>query len=460
MLCMKSGNAQTADAALRRRTSRSSELFEAASRVLPGGVGSTARSTKVGWTPYPPSIDHGDGAYVWDADGNRYVDYLLGLGPMLLGHRHPVVTEAVASAIRRLGTMFGLPYELERLAAEKVIAAVPGIDLVRFSNSGSEAAATAIRLARAFTGRPLIVRFEGMYHGWIDTLYWSNHPEPDEAGPLPRPRPVVAGPGVPQALADTIAVLSWNDEESVRTFMVDHGDQVAAIITEPVMLNTGCILPEPGYLQALRTITSEHGALLIFDEVITGFRFARGGGQEFYDVRPDLTVLAKGLGGGFPVAAVGGSEGVMAMIAEGRYSQSGTYNSNTIATAAVCAALDVLDDETLYARQVRLGTRLMDAIRDVAAREGIPVRVEGLGTVFQVWFSEEPIRNYRDAVRCSNGARFRRWFEEMFLRDVLFHPNHFENLFLSMMHTDEDVDRTIEAADDALATIARERPAP
>ncbi|MGZ4129556.1 MAG: aspartate aminotransferase family protein, partial [Actinomycetota bacterium] len=273
------------------RTPRSAELFELASRSLPGGVGSTARSRKVGWTPYPPAIDHGEGSAVWDVDGNRYVDYLLGLGPMLLWHCHPVVTEAVVDAIRRLGTMFGLPYELERQAAEKVVAAVPGIDMVRFSNSGSEAAATAIRLARAFTGRPLVVRFEGMYHGWIDTLYWSNHPDPDEAGPAARPRPVPAGPGVPPALEDTLIVLNWNDEDSIRAVMEERGDQVAAIITEPVMLNTGCILPEPGYLAVLREVADAHGALLIFDEVITGFRFSRGGAQEHYGVLPDLTVL-------------------------------------------------------------------------------------------------------------------------------------------------------------------------
>jgi glutamate-1-semialdehyde 2,1-aminomutase len=439
------------------RTPRSAELFELASRSLPGGVGSTARGRKVGWTPYPPAIDHGDGSAVWDVDGNRYVDYLLGLGPMLLGHRHHVVTEAVVDAIRGLGTMFGLPYELERRAAEKVVAAVPGIDMVRFSNSGSEAAATAIRLARAFTGRPLVVRFEGMYHGWIDTLYWSNHPDPDEAGPAAHPRPVPAGPGVPPALEDTLVVLSWNDEDSIRTLMEERGDQVAAIITEPVMLNTGCILPEPGYLALLRDVADAHGALLIFDEVITGFRFSRGGAQEYYGVLPDLTVLAKGLGGGFPVAAVGGSERVMAMIAEGRYSQSGTYNSSTVAAAAVCAAMDVLEDPELYRRQVALGTRLMDGIRGIAAHRDVPVRVEGLGTVFQVWFSEEPIRNYRDAVRCSDERTFRRWWEEMFVRGVLFHPNQFENLFLSMVHSHEDVDRTLTAADEALATLASER---
>jgi glutamate-1-semialdehyde 2,1-aminomutase len=457
MLCMRSGNGASPDDAFLARTTRSAELFEAAGRSLPAGVGSTARGRRVGWTPYPPFIDRGEGSTIWDVDGNRYVDYLLGLGPMLLGHRHPVVTEAVVSAVRELGTMFGLPYELERMAAEKVIDAVPGIDMVRFSNSGSEAAATAIRLSRAFTGRPLVVRFEGMYHGWIDTLYWSNHPDLDEAGPMSSPRPVPAGPGVPPALAETLAVLTWNDADAIRTFMAEHGDRVAAIITEPVMLNTGCILPEPGYLEVLREVADAHGSLLIFDEVITGFRFARGGGQAHYGVRPDLTVLAKGLGGGFPVAAIGGSERVMSMIAEDRYSQSGTYNSNVVAAAAVCAAMDVLDEPAMYERQVALGLRLMAGIRAIADERDLPVRVEGLGTVFQVWFTAEPIRNYRDAVRCADDRAFRRWWEEMFLRGVLFHPNHLENLFLSMVHTDEDVDRTLAAADEALATLAEER---
>jgi glutamate-1-semialdehyde 2,1-aminomutase len=445
------------DAAFLARTRRSAELFELASRSLPAGVGSTARSAYVGWTPYPPLVSDGSGSRIRDADGNVYVDYLLGLGPMLLGHRHPAVTEAVVRAIRELGTMFGLPYELERTAAEKVIEAVPGIEMIRFSNSGTEAAATAVRLARAFTGRELVVRFEGMYHGWNDALYWSNHPDLERAGPLPRPRPVPAGPGVPPALADTLAVLSWNDPEALDSFMRERGDEVAAVITEPVMLNTGCIMPEPGYLETLREVASRHGALLIFDEVITGFRFARGGAQQHFGVLPDLTVLAKGLGGGFPVAAVGGTERVMRIIAEGRYSQSGTYNSNTVATAAVVASMDVLAEPGLYERQTALGRRLMDGIREIAAAQGIPVRVEGLGTVFQVWFSSEPIRTYRDAVRCSDPSAFRHWWEEMFVRGVLFHPNHFENLFLSLVHTDADVDRTLSVAAEALPRVAAAR---
>jgi len=329
---------------------RSGALFDEARRYIPGGAGSSARTVKFGWQPYPPFMAEGSGSRLRDVDGHEYVDYLLGLGPMILGHRHPAVTGAVAAAISGLGTCFGLPYELEIEAARKVVAAVPGVDMVRFTNSGSEAVGTAVRLARAHTGRRLVIRFEGHYHGWQDTIYWSNHVDPAAAGPASSPRPVPSGPGVPAELAGTLIVLTWNDAESFAKVMDERGDEVAAVITEPVMFNTGCVLPEPGYLELLRQETQRHGALLIFDEVITGFRFARGGAQEFFGVTPDLTTLAKGLGGGFPVAAIGGSTAVMSMIAEGRYSHSGTYNANVIACAAVSATMDVLAEPGLFDR--------------------------------------------------------------------------------------------------------------
>ena len=444
--------------AIADRTKKSRALFERASRTIPGGAGSSARTVKFGWAPYPPFMAQGKGSRLWDVDGNEYVDYLLGLGPMILGHRHPVVTRAVSDAINEYGTCFGLPYELEVEAAEKVVAAVPGIEQVRFTNSGSEAVGTAVRLARAQTGRRLIVRFEGHYHGWQDTVYWSNHPDPAEAGPASHPRPVVAGPGVPAELADTLVVLTWNDPESITALMAERGHEVAAIITEAAVFNTGCILPEPGYLELLRSLTTEHGSLLIFDEVITGFRFCRGGAQEWFGITPDLTTLAKGLGGGFPVAAVGGSNQAMSMIAEGRYSHSGTYNANVVQCAAVSATMDVLAEPGLYERQRAVGDRLADGLRKLAAEAGIPATVDGLGTVFQLWFASEPIRNWRDAERYADEAMFTRWFQEMFQRGVLFHPLQFENLFVSLVHTDDDVDRTLLAADesfDVLAGVAR-----
>jgi glutamate-1-semialdehyde 2,1-aminomutase len=434
---------------------RSGELFRRAQEVIPGGAGSSARTVKFGWKPYPPFIAEGQGSRLRDVDGHEYIDYLLGLGPMILGHRHPVVTEAVVAAVRDLGTCFGLPYELEIQAAGKVVDAVPGVEMIRFTNSGSEAVGSAVRIARAVTGRRIVIRFEGHYHGWQDTVYWSNHVDPAEAGPADRPRPVKSGPGVPQELADTLIVLSWNDPESFVRVMAERGDEVAAVITEPAVFNTGCILPEPGYLELLRSETQKYGALLIFDEVITGFRFARGCAQEYFGVTPDITTLAKGLGGGFPVAAIGGSREVMSIIAEGRYSHSGTYNANVVQCAAVSATMDLLAEPGLYERQRALGYRLAEGIARLTEEAGFPTRVEGLGTVFQLWFTEHPIRNWRDAERYSSEALFTRWYQEMLQRGVLFHPSHLENLFVSLVHTDEDIDLTLEAASDALRAMSR-----
>ena len=395
------------------QTPKSGELFARASRVIPGGAGSSARTVKFGWKPYPPFIAGGTGSRITDVDGNEYVDYLLGLGPMILGHRHPVVTEAVTKAISDFGTCPGLPYELEIEAAAKVADAVPGVEMVRFSNSGSEVVGSAVRLARAYTGRRLIIRFEGHYHGWQDTVYWSNHVDPAVAGPPEAPRPVAAGPGVALELADTLIVLTWNDPDSFRRVMAERGHEVAAVITEAAVFNSGCIMPEPGYLELLREETKKAGALLIFDEVITGFRFCRGGAQEWFGVTPDLTTLAKGLGGGFPVAAIGGSAEVMGMIAEGRYSHSGTYNANAVACAAVSATMDLLAEPGLYERQRKVGERLAEGLRKLAADAGVPVRVDGLGTVFQVWFSDHPIANWRDAERYADVDRFTRWYQEI-----------------------------------------------
>jgi glutamate-1-semialdehyde 2,1-aminomutase len=438
------------------RTRRSGELFATASRIIPGGAGSSARTVKFGWKPYPPFVASGSGSRVTDADGNEYVDYLLGLGPMILGHRHPKVTEAVTRAITEIGTCPGLPYELEIEAAQKVADAVPGIEMVRFSNSGSEVVGSAVRLARAYTDRRIIIRFEGHYHGWQDTVYWSNHVDPAEAGPQDAPRPVAAGPGVPLELKATLIVLTWNDPDSFRRVMAERGHEVAAVITEAAVFNTGCILPEPGYLELLRAETRKAGALLIFDEVITGFRFCRGGAQEWFGVTPDLTTLAKGLGGGFPVAALGGSREVMGMIADGRYSHSGTYNANVVACAAVNATMDLLAEPGLYERQRAKGDRLADGLRSLAEDAGIPVRVDGLGTVFQLWFSEHPIRNWREAEKYADVDRFTRWYQEMFMRGVLFHPSQYENLFVSLVHTDADIDRTLDAAAQSLKVLAAE----
>ncbi len=437
------------------RTRTTKALFERAKLTIPGGAGSTARLPRNGWQPYPLFIAEGTGSRVRDVDGNEYIDYLLGLGPMILGHRHPAVTQAVTDAVAELGTCFGLPYELEIEAAEKVVAAVPGVEQVRFTNSGSEAVGTAVRLARATTGRRLIVRFEGHYHGWQDTVYWSNHVDPHLAGPAAHPRPVAMGGGVPAELEDTLIVLNWNDPESFVALMDQRGHEIAAVLTEPAVLNTGCILPEPGYLELLREQTTKHGAMLIFDEVITGFRFARGGAQEWFGVTPDLTTYAKGIGGGFPVAAIGGTTEAMRLIADGTYSHSGTYNANVVQCAAVSATMDVLAEPGLYERQRALGDRLARGLEGIAADKGIDAYVEGIGTVFQLWFSGHRVRNWRDAAAHAREDVFTRWWQEMIVRGVLFHPLQFENLFVSLVHTDDDIDATLNAAEDALTVVAR-----
>lgn len=436
----------------------SGRMFERAARVLPGGVGSSARMVRAGWKPYPPFVASAEGSRVTDVDGNVYLDYLLGLGPMLLGHRNPEVTGAVVRAISDRGTVFGLPHELEAEAAEKVVEAVPSVDMVRFCNSGSEAVGTAVRLARTATGRPLILRFEGHYHGWMDTVYWSNHPKLELAGPDDDPVPVPAGAGMARGVGDTLVVLGWNDLPSLERVMAERGDQIAAVITEPMMLNTGCIMPQPGYLERMRELATEHGAVLIFDEVITGFRLARGGGQERFGVLPDLTTMAKGIAGGFPVAAVGGRRELMEMVGDGRYSHSGTYNSNVLAMAAVSATMDVLARPGTYERLDRLGARLLEGFRAAAERHGVPHEVQGTGPVGQLWFTDAPIRSYRDAVRHARPDRFAFWWRQMMDRGVLFHPSQDENLFVSTAHTDADIDRTLEAADTAMAAVASAGP--
>ncbi|KKF01087.1 Glutamate-1-semialdehyde 2,1-aminomutase [Mycolicibacterium obuense] len=445
------------DTAYAERTTATKALYDRARRTIPGGAGSTARLPRNGWKPYPLFMSEGKGSRLRDADGNEYIDYLLGLGPMILGHRHPQVTQAVVDAVNQYGTCFGLPYELEIEAAEKVVAAVPGLEQVRFTNSGSEAVGTAVRLARATTGRRLIVRFEGHYHGWQDTVYWSNHVDPVLAGPADNPRPVAMGPGVPAELEDTLVVLTWNDPESFVRLMEQRGEEVAAVLTEPAVFNTGCILPEPGYLELLREQTTKYGAMLIFDEVITGFRFARGGAREWFGVHSDLTTYAKGVGGGFPVAAIGGTTEAMRMIADGTYSHSGTYNANVVQCAAVSATMDVLATPGLYERQRALGDRLGSGLKALADEKGIDAYVEGIGTVFQFWFTDRPIKNWRDAAAHAHEDIFTRWYQEMVVRGILFHPLQFENLFVSLVHTDADIDETLTAAESALTVVARER---
>lgn len=437
------------------RTSKSAQLFQEATALIPGGVNSTARAQWAGWTPYPLFVRGGTGSRIEDVDGNSYLDYLLGLGPMLLGHRPPKVTQAVVDFIQERGTVFALPMAEEALLAQKIVDAVPSVEQVRLCNTGTEAVLYATRLARAYTRRHKIVRFEGMYHGFSDGVYWSKHPAIGQAGPDRSPRPVPQGPGLPAGLEDNLIILPWNDADALADTVARHGDKIAAVLTEPVMCNTGCILPEPGYLAAMRDVTSKHGILLIFDEVITGFRLGIGGAQAHYGVTPDLSVFAKGLGGGFPIAAMGGRKDVMALVANGVVSMAGTYTANGIAVAAANAAIDELNEPGTYRRLNETGDRLRHGLSEIFKAAAIPADVVGIGPLMQVWFTTHPIRNYRDAERYADQKLFRFWWEEMLCRGVLFHPGAYENLFVSTAHTFDDIDLTLKAATDVAQLIAR-----
>jgi glutamate-1-semialdehyde 2,1-aminomutase len=438
---------------MQRQTIESADLFAKARKLIPGGVNSTARATWSGWEPYPLFVSSGHGSHVIDADGNDYVDYLLGLGPMILGHRPPRVTRAVVDQIENVGTVFALPAAAEADLAAKIVAAVPSVEMVRLSNTGTEAVLYATRLARAFTGRRRIVRFEGMYHGFSDAVYWSKHPDIANAGPDARPVPVPQGPGLPKGVEENLLILPWNDTEALRDAIREHGHEIAAVLTEPMMCNTGCILPRPGYLEAMREMTAKAGILLIFDEVITGFRLSLAGAQGVFGITPDLSVFAKGLGGGFPVAAIGGRRDVMELVSDGTVSLAGTYTANGIAVAAANATLDEIAVPGAYDRLNAVSDRLRFGLEEIFARGSVPAHVVGLGPVLQVWFSDTPIHNYRDAERHADQEMFRRWWLGMIERGVLFHPGAYENLFVSFAHTNTDIDFTLDAARSVAATL-------
>jgi glutamate-1-semialdehyde 2,1-aminomutase len=441
-----------------KATAGSARLFAQAQDVIASGVNSTARAPRSGWSPYPLFVDHGKGSRIFDVDGNQFIDYLLGLGPMLLGHRPEPVTTAVVDFITQRGTVFALPVADEIGLARKIIAAVPGVEQVHLANTGTEAALYAVRLARAYTRRSRIIRFEGMYHGFSDAVYWSKHPPLEKAGPESRPVPVPQGPGLPKGLEDSLLILQWNDGEALERVIREHGEEIAAVITEPIMCNTGCILPAHGYLELMRQLTREFGIVLIFDEVITGFRVALGGAQQYYGVVPDLTVMAKGFGGGFPIAALGGSKKIMQLVADGTVSMAGTYSGNGIAVSAANATLDFLMTPGIYRGLFDKSERLMRGIGERLKSAGFEASVVGIGPLFQVWFASSPIRNYREAIRYARRDRFRIWWEEMIKRGVLFHPDALENLFVSFAHTDSDVECTLRAVEDAIPEIRRRLP--
>jgi glutamate-1-semialdehyde 2,1-aminomutase len=421
----------------------SETAFAAAKRVIPGGVNSTVRAFKaVGGTPV--FVREARGAYLVDVDDNRYLDYVLSWGPMIAGHAHPDVVAALQNAAAR-GTSYGTPTEYETELAEMIVAAVPSVEKVRFCSSGTEATANAIRLARGVTGRDKIIKFEGCYHGSADPFLIA-------AGSSALTMGVPNSKGVPAGTARDTLVAPYNDAVAVRAAFERNPREIAAVIVEPYVGNMGLVLPVPGFLHALRELTREHGALLIFDEVMTGFRVGPGGVQAREGVLPDITTLGKVIGGGLPVGAFGGTAAIMDRLTpDGEVFQAGTLSGNPLAMAAGIATLRLLGAE-VYPHLERLARRLTDGMADVFRRHEVPHSLAAAGSMFGFFFADGPVRDLAGAKR-SDTALYARFFHAMLDRGFYFAPSQFEAGFVSLAHTEAEIDRTIEAADDALDAL-------
>ncbi len=426
-------------------TDKSEELFEKAQAVIPGGVNSPVRAFRaVGRAPL--FIQSASGSNIADVDGNTYTDYVGSWGPMILGHAHPVVIEAVREAASR-GTSFGAPTQIEIELASEIIAAVPSIQKVRLVSSGTEATMSAIRLARGFTGRDIILKFEGCYHGHTDSLLvkagsgLATFGTPDSAG-------------IPADFARNTIVAPFNDAPALERLFEERGAEIAAVIIEPVAGNMGCVPPQAGYLQAVRDVTARHGALLIFDEVMTGFRVAYGGAQQLYGITPDLTCLGKIIGGGLPAAAFGGRADVMDQVAPvGPVYQAGTLSGNPLAVTAGLATLKLLRESDPYQELEERSARLEAGLRDAAGELGIGATVNRVGSMLTAFFTEGPVTGWETAKR-SNTELYGRFFRAMLEEGIYLAPSQYECAFVSIAHTDEVIDNTIKAARASLQRLA------
>lgn len=431
-----------------RAETLSAGLYERARRVLAGGVSSDARRPAPGEVPI--YVDHAEGAYLWDVDGRRYVDYVLGQGPMVLGHCPPALVTAVADQAAR-GMAYAAQHELEVQAAELVADLVPCAELVRFNTVGSEAVLGAWRVARGATGRQRILKFEGHYHGWLDAALWSLHPAVAAAGPAQAPVPVAGTGGQQLSSGGDLLIAPWNDIAAFRAIVERHGPEIAAVVMEPVLCNTGCIEPDRDFLAEVVSLSRAAGALVIFDEVITGLRLGTGGAQEYLGTVPDLAVLGKALAGGIPVSAVVGRREVMDHITNGAVGHAGTFNSNPVGMAATIATLTALSTgrDRVYPTLYRLGGRLRDGLRAVAAERSVALLVDGPGPMLQTCFTDRPaVRDYRDYAATDRAAALR-LHRELLDEGINIVPRGL--WFLSAAHTDADVDRTLEIVDGILA---------
>jgi glutamate-1-semialdehyde 2,1-aminomutase len=426
------------------KTTKSQEIFAAAQNLMPGGVSSPVRAFKsVGGQPIV--FDRVKDAYIWDVDGNQYIDYVGTWGPAICGHAHPEVTAALREALEK-GTSFGAPSVLENVLAEMVIDAVPSIEMVRFVNSGTEACMGVLRVMRAFTNRDKIIKFEGCYHGHADTFLVK-------AGSGVATLGLPDSPGVPKSATSSTLTAPYNDLEAVKALFEENKDEIAGVILEPVVGNAGFIAPDAGFLEGLRELTHEYGALLVFDEVMTGFRIAYGGAQEKFGITPDLTTLGKVIGGGLPVGAYGGRRDIMSLVAPaGPVYQAGTLSGNPLAMTAGIKTLELLQKPGAYEYLDRITKKLADGLLQVAKETGHAVCGGQISAMFGLFFTSGPVHNYEDAKK-SDTAKFGRFHRGMLERGIYLAPSQFEAGFTSLAHTDEDIDQTIAAARDVLSNL-------
>jgi glutamate-1-semialdehyde 2,1-aminomutase len=425
-------------------TTKSEEIFAAAQQLMPGGVSSPVRAFKsVGGQPIV--FDRVKGAYIWDVDGNQYIDYVGSWGPAICGHTHPDVIKALHETLEK-GTSFGAPCALENVLAEMVIDAVPSIEMVRFVNSGTEACMAVLRLMRAFTGRDKVIKFEGCYHGHADMFLVK-------AGSGVATLGLPDSPGVPKSTTSNTLTAPFNDLEAVKALFAENPDQISGVILEPVVGNAGFIPPDAGFLEGLRVITQENGALLVCDEVMTGFRIAYGGAQEKFGITPDLTTLGKIIGGGLPVGAYGGRRDIMSMVAPaGPMYQAGTLSGNPLAMTAGIKTLELLQKQGTYEYLDRITKKLADGLLQVAKETGHDACGGQISGMFGLFFTAGPVHNYEDAKK-SDLQKFSRFHRGMLERGIYLAPSQFEAGFTSLAHTEEDIDKTLAAAREVMSSL-------